>query len=306
MNTELQKLQRSFILGDEWLYFKIYTGYKTSETLIREAISPLINQLFNEQIIDKWFFIRFTDPKYHIRIRFHLNDNKRVSEVILNFNNAIKQYLEEGLIWKVQTDTYQREIERYGINTMIQSEDIFYIDSMTTLEIINQTYGNESENIRWLLSIKMIDDLLNNFEYNLQQKNDLLKIMQENFSKEFGITKDYRKQIGIKYRNYKTEIEKIIKNETYREYENIFLNKSKYLKPIIRNILNIKDNNLLNIDFSNLITSYIHMMLNRLFRTNQRKYELVIYDFLYRYYYSQITRQLGKNLKSQNALQNAV
>ena len=152
----------------------------------------------------------------------------------------------------------------------------------------------------------MIDDLLSDFEYNLQQKNDLLKIMQESFSKEFGITKDFRKQLGIKYRNYKTDIEKIINNETQREFENILSKKSKNLKPIIKNILNIKENNLLDVDFSNLITSYIHMMLNRLFRTNQRKYELVIYDFLYRYYYSQITRQFDKSTKYQNVLQNAV
>ncbi len=34
--------------------------------------------------------------------------------------------------------------------------------------------------------------------------------------------------------------------------------------------------------------SYIHMFLNRLFVTQQRKYELIVYHFLEKYYSSRI------------------
>ncbi len=303
MSTNLQKTQRNFIIGDEWLYFKIYTGYKTSETIIREAIMPLVEYLLKKQIIDKWFFIRFTDPKYHLRIRFHLIDKSRIAEIILIFNNTFKQYVEDDLIWKVQTDTYKREIERYGANSIEFSEDFFYIDSMTCINLIKELQGNETENTRWLISLKMIDVLLNDFGYNLQQKNDLLKVMQESFGKEFGLTKDARKQLGIKYRTYKNEIENIINGTILKEYEYIIIEKSTRLKSIIHNILNLKTNNILAMELSNLLTSYIHMMLNRIFRTNQRKYELVIYDFLFRYYYSQITRQSKPALESKLEMQ---
>lgn len=40
-----------------------------------------------------------------------------------------------------------------------------------------------------------------------------------------------------------------------------------------------------------LLTSYIHMMLNRLFKSKNRIYELVLYDFLRRYYASKIARK---------------
>jgi hypothetical protein len=44
------------------------------------------------------------------------------------------------------------------------------------------------------------------------------------------------------------------------------------------------------VDLNDLITSYIHMMMNRSFRSRQRIHELVLYDFLYRYYKSVIAR----------------
>jgi len=40
--------------------------------------------------------------------------------------------------------------------------------------------------------------------------------------------------------------------------------------------------------FFELLSNYIHMNLNRLFITQQKKYELIVYHFLERYYLSQI------------------
>jgi hypothetical protein len=36
---------------------------------------------------------------------------------------------------------------------------------------------------------------------------------------------------------------------------------------------------------------YLHMLINRIFVSNQRKTELVIYDYLFRYYESKIIRE---------------
>lgn len=44
-----------------------------------------------------------------------------------------------------------------------------------------------------------------------------------------------------------------------------------------------------------LITSYIHMFLNRILLSNQRKHELVIYHFLSKYYDSQLAIAKKKN-----------
>ncbi|GHV23349.1 hypothetical protein FACS1894174_09080 [Bacteroidia bacterium] len=40
-----------------------------------------------------------------------------------------------------------------------------------------------------------------------------------------------------------------------------------------------------------LLKSYIHMMLNRLFRSKNRMHEMVLYDFMFRYYTSGIAKE---------------
>jgi len=45
-----------------------------------------------------------------------------------------------------------------------------------------------------------------------------------------------------------------------------------------------------NINVNDLLKSYLHMMTNRLFYSKNRLHELILYDFMYRYYTSEIAR----------------
>jgi hypothetical protein len=56
------------------------------------------------------------------------------------------------------------------------------------------------------------------------------------------------------------------------------------IKDIFTCMSPILNSNNLNID--DYIGIYIHMTMNRLFRTENRLYELIIYDFMRRYYTS--------------------
>jgi len=62
----MNNIKRTFIPGDEWLYIKLYTGYKTADTILTEILPEIISKLKDEQLIDKWFFIRYYDPHYHL------------------------------------------------------------------------------------------------------------------------------------------------------------------------------------------------------------------------------------------------
>ena len=52
-------MQRSFIVGSKWLYYKIYSGPKASDTILTDVISPLAQHFEAENWIEKWFFIRY-------------------------------------------------------------------------------------------------------------------------------------------------------------------------------------------------------------------------------------------------------
>lgn len=295
-----KKTQRNFIIGDNWLYYKVYTGTKTADTILIDVINPIANALIEENIIDKWFFIRYGDPKHHLRIRFHCIDKSNLGIVMSKFLPYFNDLISQDLIWKIQTDNYRRELERYGENTIELSESLFFYDSLlivSALEII----GGEDDELRWLFALRNIDNLLNNFRYTLDDKLILFEYLKIGFGAEFGMNKDLNKQIDLKYRNYRYQIEEIITIKQNQDSEfskiiNILENFNNNIKSLANTILDYNNSNLLMIDLNNLLISHIHMSMVRLFKSKNRIHEMVIYDFLYRYYKSCKARSINRKI----------
>lgn len=296
MERVLQKIKRNFILGDEWVYFKIYSGYKTADLVLTDAINPLVKELLEEKIIDKWFFIRYSDPDFHLRIRFRLTDLSQLGKLIFMMNSVVKPFLENMQVLKFQTDTYSRELERYGTNTVTYSEILFFYDSEMTTGMLDIIEGDEGEVVRWHFAIKIVDSFLNDFNFSENEKLELLDRLQNGFGSEFNMNKNLKIQIDRKFRNERKTIIGILNgNETinsdYAPLNNLIKRRSKKNKGIIEKINTIKSKNQLEIDLNDLISSYIHMMLNRIFKSNPRLNEMLIYSFLYRFYKSEIARK---------------
>ncbi|MBI9034144.1 MAG: thiopeptide-type bacteriocin biosynthesis protein [Bacteroidales bacterium] len=288
-------IKQSFIIGDRWLYYKIYTGHKTAEMILTEILKPAIDLLFSANKINKWFFIRYYDPDFHIRFRLHFDNPEDISSIIEIINKHIVPYLEENLIYKIQLDTYKRELNRYGSNTMEISESLFYFDSEMVISLLSNIYGDEGEKIRWLFSMKAIDQLLNDFKFNLDQKCELLKIISEAYAEEFKMNTILREQISNKYRDQKKSINHIMKVPLDFDSElaplfQALQNKSILTQESVQNILQLNAEQKLEITLPELVSSFIHMMLNRIFKSKQRVHELVIYEFSYRYYKSEIAK----------------
>ncbi|GAA4275168.1 thiopeptide-type bacteriocin biosynthesis protein [Aquimarina gracilis] len=281
----MSNIQRSFIVGAEWLYYKIYTGPKTSDLVLTNIIKPVAETLLKNESIDQWFFIRYSDPKPHIRVRFHYTNPANVAEIINSFYEAIKEYIEEDLVWKIQIDTYQREIERYGIKTMEQSEALFFHDSTMIINFLDMVEGDEGEELRWLFGVRAIDALLNDFGYDEDRKLKLLEGLKTGFGAEFGMNKFLKKQLDKKFRDEKDKIKEFLvferkDNPDYAPILDVLDQKSENGKAEVNSILSIMNAN----EIDRLMGSYIHMLMNRLFRSKNRLHEMVLYDLLYRTY----------------------
>jgi len=297
-----KNVQRNFILGDSWLYYKIYTGPKTSDTILTEIIKPITEELIENKIIDKWFFIRYADPKHHVRVRFNYKNPEHVSTIINSLHAKFKSYVVQDLIWKIQVDTYQREIERYGSNTIDIGETLFYYDSKMVVDFIDLIEGDEGEEIRWLFSIRAIDSLLNSFKYTSEEKRDLLINLSTGFRREFDTSKHLGKQLNDKYRKEKDKLNDFMTftakdNPDYEVLLDLLKAKEDSISLIVKDILNHKKENTLELELNNLMSSYIHMLMNRLFKSKNRMHEMVCYDFLCRYYKSMIARHRAINRK---------
>jgi thiopeptide-type bacteriocin biosynthesis protein len=288
-----EKVQRDFILGDEWFYVKIYTGVKTADTILLEVIDPLVKELLKENIIDKWFFIRYSDPDFHLRVRFHLTNNSALSSIIIKLNTAIKPFIENNLVNSLQADTYSRELERYGNHAINEAEDVFFYDSNMTLEMLKLIEGDEGEQYRWHFGCMAVDSLLSDFNYSEQEKLNLMERFQHGFGQEFGMNNHLKVQLDKKFREerglMRTYLLKV--NDFYQPFYDILDKKSSVSNKVIKRIISLHQNNNLEQDLNNLLGSYIHMLLNRIFKSKQRLNEMVIYSLLFRFYRSEIARQ---------------
>ncbi|MCK8523084.1 thiopeptide-type bacteriocin biosynthesis protein [Aquimarina sp. D1M17] len=277
--------QRSFIIGGEWLYYKIYTGPKTSDLVLTELIKPVTDALLANNIIDKWFFIRYADPKHHIRVRFHYTDAKNVGEIINALHEPLQHYISQDLIWKIQIDTYQRELERYGQSTMEASETLFYYDSKMIVDFLDMIDEDEGEELRWLFSIRAMDAMLADFGYDEDQKLALMERLKTGFGQEFGMNKFLKKQMDKKFREQQEKIKAFLHFTREEKPDlapilDVLETKSKLSIPVVNEIKPLVDEARLH----DLMGSYQHMLMNRLFRSKNRLHEMVLYDLLFRTY----------------------
>lgn len=288
--------QRSFILGSEWLYYKIYVGAKTADLFLSETVLPLVQELKEKNRIEKWFFIRYADPKPHLRIRFLMRERQYIGDVIQLFFTELQAWVDADLIWKVQSDTYTRELERYGPDTIELSETIFWHDSETILQFLNMIEGEEGEKLRWLFGLRYIDVFLSAFAYTLQDKLEFLDVLKTSFGKEFNMARPLKKQLDDKYRKYRREVDDFMAftpkdSPDYRAiYQNLEGGQAK-IKSVAEQLLALEAKGDLQPNLRSLMNSYVHMLMNRLFKSKNRLNEMVCYDFLYRYYKSALARK---------------
>lgn len=294
-NVDLHK--RTFVPGSDWFYIKIYCGSVTTDKLICEALEMLTLDLTLKGTIDYWFFIRYSDPHPHIRLRFHGKADFWHSVLTL-LKPIMDPFINDRSIYKIQIDTYQRELERYSFVPIELTEKIFFSDSVAVIKLIKKISIHKDEKIRWLIAMKGIEMYLNDFEFSLKEKQSFLTLLKENFMREFKTGKNQKKSLDTSYRKELPYINDFFndKNENYIEFIEILWERSSKIKELLRAYKVKKDINGQFPEFKDLLSSYIHMFLNRLFRSNQRKMEFVIYYYLSKFMESQIAKEKVKKV----------
>jgi thiopeptide-type bacteriocin biosynthesis protein len=299
---------RLFIPGSSWLYFKLYTGHKSADDLLAQTIAPLMKRLKEESVITQFFFIRYTDPEFHIRIRLHINETNVETNCGKAFRQSCEAFrpcMDKHLISNIVCDTYNRELERYGNVTITATEEIFHIDSECVIGLLNELAGQESmskEQIRWPLALLLVDDLLNAVGMNAEERLALMTRQADLFKKEFGfITHTYEKQLGDKYRSARPVITQTMErnNPPLEPYMPVIADRCRRMEDCLPSILAQLSANTPPVNWQDYIGSLMHMTMNRLFKSKNRLHELVIYEFLRCHYLSGVARtKYAKNKDS--------
>ena len=271
--------QRTFSLGSEWLYLKLYCGAKSADLILENGIAPIVRVAEMNGWTDQWFFIRYHDPDNHLRVRLHLTDTGFLPDLLRLMEYHIQPFQKSGGIWKIQADTYRRELERYGHEAITAVERLFSIDSRMYLDFLCQTEGDDREELKWLWGLRNIEGLLQAAGLDLPARKALMEDIRRRFADEFGMERNLKSQIDRRYRAHRSRIDEFMKES------GVLQEISLAYEPEIRDLWNgILEATPEKAAFEQIITSCIHMTVNRLISSGQRLHELIMYDFLGRYY----------------------
>lgn len=120
---------------DGWLYLKLYCNHNREDELLAFYIMDFCDFLKNKYGIDH-FYIRYADPKPHIRLRLHAPQDLLL-KIYPEIANWYSELFSNQIVGDMNISVYDREIERYGGLSLMQiAEKIFCEDSYIVESIL--------------------------------------------------------------------------------------------------------------------------------------------------------------------------
>ena len=227
--TEQEKQILEF--GEEgWYFLKLYLPSEECDDFIKEDLLHFINPLITQKLIEKFFFIRYTDPEFHIRLRIKTRENSlKTIEFIEEFLRVKK---EEAKVSKVIIAEYEREIERYGGAQLLPTaEEVFFWDSVFGMKILESNCDKECGAFLGVYSI-----LASYFE---------TQDSMEMYLNQYVLIKDYHKEYKKKDRYYIEMISKIDEYISKYDLEVYYIKRNAVLKKYFRRLLKLDEEGVL-------------------------------------------------------------
>lgn len=273
-------VRRSFPPGSEWLYAKLYAGPATADRVLFEAVEPIARRAVERGAADRWFFLRYTDPSHHLRVRFHGRPEALHREVLPQLEEAVRR---QGLVQRFQLDTYEREVERYGGPRGIPlAEQVAYLDSETVSALLRHLTGDGGAEARWRLALAGAARLFDDFGVSSDERLEQMERVRRSLEREFAVG---RKPLAHRLRQERRSLEALLAGEAGGDPLVAaglaeLRRRSRRLEPVVAELARLERRGRLALPLAYINLSFVHMFFNRLIRSDARAHELVLYDFL--------------------------
>jgi len=284
----------TYLPGSEWIFIRVHTAPGFADSLLTRFLRPLIGDLFEDRRAKHWFFIRYSDPDFHIRLRIRFDEASVVGHVLSRVHEVTAPLTHRGLVTKVMLDTYEREVARYGGPAGIElCEEIFGVDSEAALELIESTLDDAGATARWQLTLCGMDALLRDLGMDLEQRYAQARRVAEEYGREFSLASAHH-SIQDKYRKERGDLTALLERSAgaspLQPGLDVLDRRSNRLAPVVMELRRRSEEGLLTASIPEIAGSLLHMHANRMLPTSARAQEAVLYRFLENLYDSQLAR----------------
>ena len=302
-------IRRSFPPGSEWLSVKLYTGTTMADGILQDLVAPLVDNALRSGAAQRWFFLRFADPDWYVCLRLQGIPARLCAEVLPTLHTAAEPMLADGRLWRVELDTYLREVERYGgPEGIVLAEQVFHVDSEAVLKILARLEpGDAGLDERWRLMLRSADMLLGDLGCDLETRCAVVQQARRIVAQFFQDDGPLKGRIGERFRKERERLEALLDpahdaRSPLLSGLDILRERSMRLAPIVAELHAREQTGALSVPLSGLAWIYVHMHAFRLLRSALNEHEVVLYDFLARLYRSRIARAQGAKSDTHGSL----
>jgi thiopeptide-type bacteriocin biosynthesis protein len=291
--------ERLFPPGSEWVYLKLYGGQSAIEEFIATELSATIREAQERQLIDHWFYIRYRDPYDHVRVRCRCRHTDNVGAVLRGFHERSGHLLTSGVLWKIEIDTYQRELERYkGVAATQASEQVFAADSDAAVAILGALHaagideGAAGKRLRQHICVLGVHRLLLDCGLSVVDRHALVRRMHDAMWGHQHASQ--KQQLADRFREQRRSLENLLRGQVQShrvltDAQAAYDRRSARVAPIIQ-ALRARPT-IQAPELSDLASSYVHLHVNRLFPMPARTIEGLVCDLLWKLYESEAAQQ---------------
>lgn len=271
-----------------WLFAKIYAGPAAVDRALRDAVPELVSL----RAVDRWFFVRYGDPGWHLRLRLHGAPARLAGELLPALEAALERLLATRRIVRAALDTYTPEVDRYGGPLGLElAEKLFQVDSEAVLAALDWLPADDAH-LRWRLALAGADQVLCDLGLGLDDRLALVSRARDRLLAEVGAGAETERALGARFRPLRGALESLLDggdpalasalaalsaHRARRRWLAARLRRAERAGRLTRPV-------------AELAHSHVHMHLNRMLRGAHLAHELCIHDFLARLYRGQAAR----------------
>ncbi|MEW6472629.1 MAG: lantibiotic dehydratase [Actinomycetota bacterium] len=282
--------RRRFPPGSEWLYAKLYTGPATADRVLLGTVAPLAAEARASGAADRWFFVRYADPEPHLRVRFGGPPDRLRTEIQPRLEEAAARLIDDGLVWRLQFDTYDREVERYGGAAAIElAEEVFAADTEAVVDILAGPVGRPVADLRWRAALAGVARLVADLGLTADEQRRLAAESCAGYGAELAVDGRFRQAVSRRFRRERALLEALITpgrrpdpalGPEWGAVAEALERRSARIGPVVGELRRLAAGGRLTATLEDLAADLAHMHVNRLLRAAPRAQELVIYEFL--------------------------
>jgi thiopeptide-type bacteriocin biosynthesis protein len=284
-----------------WLYVRIYCPAAMSDDIVLHLMRPLEMELRAREYITRFFFIRYLEGGYHLRLRFYGERQALSGPVRARLNEEIARYfsergyaVNEPLDWgpdgmddphwqpllppdarrptpSYEYDRYDPEVERYGGQQgLLVSEEHFQQSSYTAFAVIEHERAGHGP--RQNAALLLMEAAAEAFGMDDRQKLDAFGRQFSYWVPSLWVTAEHLHQFAGEYDRFRSHLCRLLptsrsmaaEHRSRTTWHSIVYRWRAEMSSLYHQLTALERRGALQVPPPDLLLSYLHMLCNRL------------------------------------------